>query len=74
MFVRVVAVVGVVVVVVATYASSKGFAIKILFSTPPTEPAMEAMYCKHCLVASVLPAPDSPEMMIDCSLLNDVTP
>lgn len=31
------------------------------------EPATSARKLKHCLVASVLPAPDSPEMRIACS-------
>ena len=35
----------------------------ILFLTDP--PVTCDKYCKHCLVASVLPAPDSPDIIID---------
>lgn len=41
-------------------ASRIGFACSTLFSTLPTLPALWARYAKHCFVASVLPAPDSP--------------
>ena len=36
-----------------------------IVSTPDEEPAADARYCKHCFVASVLPAPDSPDTTID---------
>ena len=55
-------------------ASRMGLADSSLASMPAffsLEPAASAKNCRHFLVASVLPAPDSPEMMMDwlaCSL------
>ena len=46
-------------------ASSTGFAASSLSCMLPSElPAASAKNLRQCLVASVLPAPDSPEMMM----------
>ena len=44
-----------------------GFACRIRCSTPLAEPATSARKLRHCFVASVFPAPLSPEMRIEMS-------
>ena len=48
-------------------ASRIGLLMRMRSSGPTVDvlPAISAMYCRHCFVHSVLPAPDSPEMTID---------
>lgn len=51
-------------------ASRIGLLMRIRSSGPTVdvEPAISAMYCRHCFVHSVFPAPDSPLITIDCEM------
>jgi len=54
-------------------ASRMGFADMMRDSTAEVEGATDARYWSACFVHSVLPAPDSPEMMMDWFFENAVS-